>query len=64
MSPGFLSHPPSGFSGRYDAVPSLLGRPAHDTVAPSDLAALPLSRLAVWDAWRLSRGPAKRTPAG
>ncbi|MDY7226316.1 hypothetical protein [Hyalangium rubrum] len=55
----------SDFSQRYEAVLSLLGRRAHNTVDPTDLVALPMLAVAVWDARRLARGSAaKRASTG
>lgn len=53
------------FSEGYEVALSLLGRRGHNTVDPTDLAALPMLAVAVWDARRLARGgAAKRAPAG
>lgn len=53
------------FSQRYETALSLLGRRAYNTVDPTDLAALPMLAVAVWDARRLARGSAaKRAPTG
>jgi hypothetical protein len=55
----------AAFSERYDAVLSLLGRRVHNTVDPTDLMALPMLGVSVWDAWRLVRGSAaKRARVG